>query len=114
MTYTKGGSDSEKFTIDSSTGVVSMVGKDYENPTDADTKNTYEIGITATDSDDNTATASWVVTVEDINEEAVFEITSIPNATVNENASSIQEQHLHLLDGTIGAVRIHSKWSRSG
>ena len=35
--------------------------------------------------DDNTATASWVVTVEDINEEAVFEITSIPNATVNEN-----------------------------
>ena len=63
LTYTKGGSDSEKFTIDSLTGVVSMVGKDYENPTDADTKNTYEIGITATDSDDNTATASWVVTV---------------------------------------------------
>ena len=52
LTYTKGGSDSEKFTIDSSTGVVSMVGKDYENRTDADTNNTYEIGITATDSDD--------------------------------------------------------------
>ena len=86
LTYTKGGSDSEKFTIDSSTGVVSMVGKDYENPTDADTNNTYEIGITATDSDDNTATASWVVTVEDINEEAVFEITAISDDTVNENA----------------------------
>ena len=89
MTYTKGGNDSEKFTIDSLTGVVSMVGKDYENPTDADTKNTYEIGITATDSDDNTATASWVVTVtvEDINEEAVFEITAISDDTVNENAT---------------------------
>ena len=87
LTYTKGGSDSEKFTIDSSTGVVSMVGKDYENPTDADTNNTYDIEITATDSDENTATASWVVTVEDINEEAIFEITAISDATVNENES---------------------------
>ena len=65
LTYTKGGSDSEKFTIDSLTGVVSMVGKDYENPTDAEVDNIYKIGIIATDSDENTATASWTVRVAD-------------------------------------------------
>ena len=103
LTYTKGGSDSEKFTINSLTGVVSMVGKDYENRTDADTNNTYEIGITATDSDANTATTSWTVEVTDQQEQSTFSITQILNATVNEN--SIYTGTTPALTGdTIGAV----------
>ena len=84
VTFTlSGGADKDLFTIYSSTGVVSMTAKDFENPADADINNTYEIEITATDNAGNTARASWSVTVVDVAE--VFDITAISDATVNEN-----------------------------
>ncbi|WP_208630778.1 hypothetical protein, partial [Maribacter litoralis] len=46
VTYTLSGNDAADFTIDPSTGVVSMVARDYENPADANTDNVYEISIT--------------------------------------------------------------------
>jgi hypothetical protein len=50
VTYTLGGADAADFTINSSTGVVSMVARDFENPVDANTNNFYNLTITATNS----------------------------------------------------------------
>jgi hypothetical protein len=65
VTYTLGGTDAAAFTINETTGVVSMVARDYENAEDANTDNVYELSITATDSDSNQATEAWTVTVVD-------------------------------------------------
>jgi len=49
VTYTLGGTDALDFSIDSGTGVVSMVARDFEAPVDTGTDNTYALTITATD-----------------------------------------------------------------
>ncbi|WP_109832666.1 cadherin domain-containing protein [Reichenbachiella versicolor] len=85
VTYTLGGTDAADFTINSATGVVSMVARDFENPADNDTDNVYELTITATDSDGNDDTEAWIVTVNDLTESATFTIDAIANAIVNEN-----------------------------
>ncbi len=85
VTYTLGGNDASDFSINSSTGVVSMVARDFENPEDADANNVYEVSITATDQDNNNATTSWSVTVTAVNEYAP--VISATSTTVNENHS---------------------------
>jgi hypothetical protein len=74
LTYTLSGTDAADFTIDAGTGVVSMIGRDYENPVDDNTDNVYEVTITATDDDGNAASESWTVTVQDVVEAAAFSI----------------------------------------
>ena len=61
--------------------------KDFENPEDADENSVYQIEITATDSDNNTATTNWSVEVKDVVERADFTIDTIENAEVDENSS---------------------------
>ncbi|MEM9340388.1 MAG: hypothetical protein AAGA66_16755, partial [Bacteroidota bacterium] len=68
ITYTLGGTDAAEFTIDGSTGVVSMVARDFESPEDANTDNVYEVTIVATDEAGNNDTEDWTVTVQDIDE----------------------------------------------
>jgi gliding motility-associated-like protein len=87
VTYSLGGTDAADFTIDAATGVVSMVGRDYENPTDENTDNVYEVTIIATDDDGNTASESWTVTVQDVAETATFSIDAIADVTIDENAA---------------------------
>ena len=87
VTYTLGGTDAADFTINSSTGVVSMISRDFESPADANTDNVYEVSITATDTDNNMASQNWTVTVNDITESASFTIAAIANANVSENAT---------------------------
>ncbi|TRX50198.1 T9SS type B sorting domain-containing protein, partial [Fulvivirga sp. M361] len=87
VTYTiSGGADAVDFTINGTTGVVSMVVRDFESPVDANTDNVYEIEITATDDDNNSDTETWTVTVTDQIEVANFTIDAIANANVNENS----------------------------
>ena len=85
VTYTLEGADKDLFSIDEATGVVTMQAKDFENPEDANNNNAYEIGITATDSDNNTATTNWSVEVKDV---VGFSIIPISNATIDENTST--------------------------
>ncbi|WP_188619031.1 Ig-like domain-containing protein, partial [Christiangramia forsetii] len=85
VTYTLSGDDAADFTINSSNGVVSMIARDFENPVDVNTDNSYEVTITATDSDGNTDSESWSVSVTDVIETADFTINSINNATIDEN-----------------------------
>ncbi|TRX44663.1 cadherin repeat domain-containing protein, partial [Fulvivirga sp. M361] len=87
VTYTiSGGADAVDFTINGTTGVVSMVVRDFESPVDANTDNVYEIEITATDDDNNSDTETWTVTVNDLVETISFTIDAIANANVNENS----------------------------
>ena len=65
LTYVLSGDDSGDFTINASTGVVSMVARDYENPVDLDLNNVYALTITATDSASNSDAESWTVSVID-------------------------------------------------
>ena len=81
------GTDAEDFTIDSSTGVVSMAARDYESPADANANNDYEVTVRATDADDNTATRSITVTVRDVRESTTLTVTGLGNADVAENTA---------------------------
>ena len=65
VTWTLGGTDAEAFSIDGSTGVVTMIARDFESPADANADNVYEVSITATDSESNASETSWTVTVMD-------------------------------------------------
>ena len=87
VTYTIGGTDAADFTINSSTGVVSMVARDFENPVDSDTGNTYDLVITVTDEDANTDTEDWTVTVLNVVEASGFTINPIADLNINENAA---------------------------
>jgi uncharacterized protein (TIGR02145 family) len=85
-TYSLSGVDMADFTIKPLTGIVSMVGRNFEEPGDDNQDNIYEIVIVVTDSEDNTASQSQTITVTDVVESADFKINPIDNATVAENA----------------------------
>ncbi|WP_283401380.1 PKD domain-containing protein [Halobellus salinus] len=62
--YSLGGTDQSAFSIDSSTGVITFDSQpDYENPTDSDTSNDYELTVTASDDVGLTNTQSITVSV---------------------------------------------------
>jgi hypothetical protein len=64
-----GGADAVKFAIDTTTGDLKFVNApDYENPSDADDDNVYELLLQATDTSGNTVTQNVTVTVENVNE----------------------------------------------
>jgi hypothetical protein len=63
VVYSLSGTDETLFTINSSTGVVSMVARDYENPLDGDGNNLYSVLVTATDGASNTASRNLDVVV---------------------------------------------------
>ncbi len=87
LIYTLGGADAAGFSIDSSTGIISMVARDFEVPADANTDNVYEITIIATDVDNNTDSETQTVTVTDATETATFTINPIADARVAENTA---------------------------
>ncbi len=87
ITYTiSGGADAALFTINASTGVVSMIARDFEAPADANADNVYEIEITATDDDNNADAEDWTVTVIGTH---VAPIAYSDNVTTNEDQQII-------------------------
>lgn len=71
LTFSLSGADVAKFSIDSSTGVLSFISApDFETPTDADTDNVYEVTVTVTDDGAGLLTDSQAlsVTVTNVNE----------------------------------------------
>jgi len=63
--YSLGGEDAAHFIVDSATGRVGMVAKDFDNPEDVDANNVYTYTLNARDSDDNVAINDVAVTVTD-------------------------------------------------
>lgn len=89
VTYTLSGTDASSFDINSSTGIVSMVQRDYETPQDSNTDNIYEVNIVATDSDGNSDSEDWNVSIVDIATED-FIIT----VKTNESGASLQTEFI--------------------
>ncbi len=87
LTYSiVGGADQAKFTLNGSTGVLTFLSApDFENPTDADADNVYEVTVEASDgSSSDTQVIS--VTVSDVNE-APTDI-ALSNTSLPENAGA--------------------------
>ena len=68
-----GGADRTSFTLtpgqDTNAATLSFVEvPDYENPTDSDKVNVYEVEVTVTDSDDDTTSRTFTVSVTDVDE----------------------------------------------
>ena len=109
VTWSKEGDDAEDFSINSTTGQLSMVARDYESPEDDDADNGYEVTVKATDADGNSAMVSIEVTVTDVVESATLSITGLPDASVEENAPWTSP--VPAVSGTpVGDVT----WSREG
>ena len=67
-TYSLGGTDSAHFTIDLNSGELSLANAlDFENPTDHNTNNDYELEITASDGT-NSASLALTISVQDLND----------------------------------------------
>lgn len=65
VVYTLSGDDATKFTVNSETGVVNMVARDFENPEDNDADNKYNVTLIATDTKGNSSNTSWFVAIID-------------------------------------------------
>jgi len=86
-----GGADQAKFSINSSTGELTFqAAPNFENPTDADTDNVYEVTVQVSDGAGGTDSQAISVTVTDVDEFDVGAVTD-SNATANavdENAAN--------------------------
>ena len=61
VTWSKTGADAALFELDASSGDLSLEQKDFENPVDSNTDNDYEVTVSATDSDGNSASKDVTV-----------------------------------------------------
>ncbi|MCP4881737.1 MAG: hypothetical protein GY905_14440, partial [Gammaproteobacteria bacterium] len=82
VTYSLSGDDASLFSV-ATDGAVSMVGRDFENPADSGTNNTYSYTLVATDDDGNTASDGVTVTVTD----ATLAMSDTANSSVAENVA---------------------------
>ncbi len=85
ITYSLEGEDAGLFTVDSSTGVISLVAQDFESPADAGADNDYNVTLKATDSDNNSVSKAIVVTVTNTAETAALSLQGLSNSNVIEN-----------------------------
>ena len=109
VTWSKEGTDAADFSIDSSTGRLSMVARDYESPEDDDADNGYEVTVKATDEDGNMATKAITLTIRNVQEHATLSITGLADASVAENTPWTSPVP-SLTGGPIGDVT----WTKEG
>jgi len=104
LTYALSGTDAADFTINTSSGVVSMVARDYEIPADSDANNVYSLTISATDSDGNTDSEAWLVTVTDVDESkptvTFSPLDGVTAVAANSNITITFNEAVRLLDDT--------------
>ena len=84
VTWALSGDDATAFTIDVTSGIVRMIGRDFEAPVDADNNNVYLATVIATDSAGNVANIDIAITVTNTNEAPAISGTTI--FTIAENA----------------------------
>ncbi|WP_170114188.1 Calx-beta domain-containing protein, partial [Kangiella spongicola] len=105
VTYTiTGGADAALFTIDPATGELTLPAQDFEAPADANADNVYEVQITATDSDNNTADELATVTVTDVTETANLDLAPIAESTPENAAHTTAPADLSPGDAPVGTV----------
>ena len=109
VTWRLEGEDSQFFSIDETTGVVSRnQGFNFEDPKDSGRDNLYRYTIVATDSEGNQVRKSVEVLVEDVTELATLNLDSLSDTNLPENEAFTWS--LPDLPDAIGKVR----WILSG
>ena len=84
-----GGADQAKFTLMGGNQLAFIAAPDFENPTDSDANNVYELQVKADDQNGLTTTQTLTITVTPVNDNApVF--TSATTANVAENTTAVQ------------------------
>ena len=68
VTWSRSGQDANHFTIDEDSGVMRLSARDYENPSDLNRDNVYEVTAKATDEDENEGESLVRVTVMDVDD----------------------------------------------
>ncbi|MCV6630801.1 MAG: gliding motility-associated C-terminal domain-containing protein, partial [Flavobacteriaceae bacterium] len=86
ITYSKSGDDQAQFTLNATTGVLSMTAQDFENPLDDNQDNVYEITLIATTSEGKTAELPLAITITNENEVVSLELRGIGDAIIAENS----------------------------
>ena len=107
--WAKSGNDASAFTIEGSGASVMLKfssGRDFENPSDADTNNVYEVTLTATDSAGDKDSLEVRVTVTDADEAG--SVTGLPaSAMVGAELTAV------LSDPDGGQANVNWQWTRS-
>ena len=103
VAYSLSGVDAEHFGIDATSGALTFnTAPDFEQPTDADSNNVYELVITATDSPvGNQSQQSLRVTVNNVNDNLPAFQLSADSFTVLENATAVTTVAATDVDGDI-------------
>ena len=86
VTWSKTGADAALFELDTAAGDLSLEAKDFESPVDANTDNDYEVTVSATDSDGNSASKDVTVRVTK-GPPLWLAITDLSSASVEEDNS---------------------------
>jgi len=111
-----GGADQARFTINSTSGLVSFSpAPDFENPTDADANNVYVVVIKATDAAGNFTTQTFTVTVTDVVENlAPTNITLSKMNVFEANAIGAVIGNLTTTDPDVGDTHTYTLVSGAG
>ena len=87
LTYSASGADASLFTLDSASGALAFIAPpNFEQPTDQDANNVYQLAITAADGA-NQASQDLTITVADSNEAPSFTEASVALTTAENNSS---------------------------
>ncbi len=121
ITYSiTGGTDGWQFVIDPSTGVLAFKNApDFENPTDSDVNNIYQLIVTANDggSSNNTATQTISIVVTDVNEPPssvllTNVVSVLPDST--DTSTRIKVADIVVIDDFSGVVNLSIAGGNAG
>ena len=110
LAWTLSGDDAADFSIDATSGVVSMVARNFEAPEDTGADNVYSATVTVTDSDNNADTQDIAITVTDVDESATFTISGLVDAEIQENTPYTSDTPSTAGDTPVGTLA----WTLSG
>ncbi len=117
VTYSLSGTDAGDFDIDGSSGVITFTSSpDFENPTDDDTNNDYELIVTADDggSSNNTASQDITITVTDANDPPTD--ISLSSNNIDESATGVNANvgSLTTTDADVGDTHTYTLVAGTG
>ena len=108
VTWSLRGEDALRFSVDPNSGLVTLSGKNFELPNDANQDNIYSAELVARDEDQNIAWVPLSVQINDVVETSQLTIAGIQNTSVRENFDF--ESTRPTVIGAIGEVQ----WAVSG
>jgi len=99
LSYSKSGTDTDDFNIDNTTGALT-----FATTPDYETKSTYTVIVTATDTDGNSATQTITVNVQNLNDNTPQITSSAIFNNIQENQTTIGQVDANDADGNLNTL----------